>query len=126
MSVSLYYGASRPLPLTEAETAAVGRIVAARTSSFPYRDEEGLALYRDGGGEPDEVVAGSTKLPTDLSRVLPVVAHVLDSVTELRRALPKAQWHVHLDDLDVPWDEHEGYTLPGMRDADLSAEPGDA
>lgn len=124
MSVSLYYCASRAVPLTEAETAAVERIVAARMSSFPYQDEESLYLYNNGGGQPGEIVAGSTKIPLDPGRVLPVIAHTLDSVTELRRALPGAEWRVHMDDLDVPWDEDEGYVLPGMRDADLMAELG--
>lgn len=126
MSVSLYYCASRAVPLTAAETAAVERIVAARMSSFPYQDEESLYLYNNGGSEPDEIVAGSIKMPLDLARVLPVIAHVLDSVTKLRRVLPEAEWRVHMDDLDVPWDEDEGYALPGMRDADLmAAELGD-
>lgn len=53
---------------------------------------------------------------------MPVIAHVLDSVTQLRRAMPDAEWRVHMDDLDVPWDGAEGYALPGMRDADLIAE----
>ncbi|MFI6644942.1 hypothetical protein [Streptomyces sp. NPDC050504] len=118
MSVSLYYCASRTVPPTAAEAAALERVVAARAASFPYPDEESLFLYEDGGSEPDEIVAGSTKVPFDPDRVLPVVAHVLDSVTELRRALPGARWRVHLDDLDVPWDEDEGYALPGMRDAE--------
>ncbi|WP_112469081.1 hypothetical protein [Streptomyces triticisoli] len=125
MSVSLYYCASRAMPLTDAETAAVGRIVAAHMSSFPYQDEESLYLYDNGGSAPDEMVAGSTKMPLDLDRILPVLNHVLDSVTELRRALPGAKWRVHVDDLDVPWDENDGYAFPGMRDVDPAAEPGD-
>ncbi|MFF4173889.1 hypothetical protein [Streptomyces sp. NPDC001744] len=117
MSVSLHYRASRAVPLTAAEASAVERVTAARSSSFPYRDEEGLHLYGNGGGEPDGIVAGSTRVPLDPDRALPVIAHVLDSVTELRRALPGAEWHVHVDDLDVPWDEDGGYDLPGLRDA---------
>ena len=124
MSVSLYYGATRAVPPTAAESAAVDRVVAARAASFPYRDEEALYLYDGGGSAPDAVLAGSTKLPLDPDRLLPVVAHVLDSVTALRRALPGARWHVHLDDHDVPWDEDEGYALPGMRDADPAAGAG--
>ncbi|MEU1126021.1 hypothetical protein ABZ371_21250 [Streptomyces sp. NPDC005899] len=124
MSVSLYYRARRAMPLTDAETAAVERVAAARTASFPYQDEEGLYLYDGDAGRPDEVVAGSTKLPLDPGRVLPVLDHVLGSVTELRRALPGAEWHVHMDDLDVPWDGTDGYAFPGMHDADLAAELG--
>ncbi|KDN87825.1 hypothetical protein KCH_04720 [Kitasatospora cheerisanensis KCTC 2395] len=98
--------------------------MAARTASFPYRDEESLYLYDGDGTEPGEVLAGSTKLPFAVERVLPVIAHVLGSVSELRRAVPDAEWRVHLDDLDVPWDEEEGYALPGMHDAELIAELG--
>ncbi|MER5367998.1 hypothetical protein [Streptomyces sp. NPDC002722] len=123
MSVSIYYSARRAQPLTGAESAAVERVVAARAESFPYDDEEGLYLY--GPGDDDGIIAGSTKLPGgDPGRWLPVTAHVLDSVTELRRAVGGAQWHVHMDDLDVPWDETEGYALPGMRDEALAAELG--
>ncbi|MDQ0792826.1 hypothetical protein [Streptomyces sp. B1I3] len=122
MSVSLYYCASRATPPTDTEAAAVERIVAARMASFPYEDQESLYLYDNDASRPDEIVAGSTKLPLDSGRVLPVLAHVLDSVTELRRALPGAEWRVHMDDLDVPWDETDGYAFPGMRDADLTAE----
>ncbi|MER5678538.1 MULTISPECIES: hypothetical protein [Streptomyces] len=124
MSVSLYYCASRATPLTDAETAAVERIVAARTASFPYEDQESLYLYDGDEGRPDEVVAGSTKMPFDPGKVLPVLDHVLGSVTELRRALPGADWRVHMDDLDVPWDETEGYAFPGMRGPDLATDPG--
>ncbi|MFE7108344.1 hypothetical protein ACFU98_23175 [Streptomyces sp. NPDC057575] len=120
MSVSIYYSARRAQPLTGAEAAAVERVVAACAQSFPYDDEEGLYLYEVDG----QLVTGSTKLPIDPDRWLPVIVHVLDSVTELRRAVGGAEWHVHMDDVDVPWDETEGYALPGMRDPALAAELG--
>ncbi|MDV5143823.1 hypothetical protein R1T08_05925 [Streptomyces sp. SBC-4] len=122
MSVSLYYSARRTTPMTEAESVSVARVVAAHMASFPYDDEESLYLYDGPAVGREEIVVGSTKMPFDPGRLLPVIAHVLDSVTELRRAVPGAEWRVHMDDLDVPWDEAEGYSLPGMRDADLIAE----
>ncbi|MGW1407978.1 hypothetical protein [Streptomyces sp. NPDC002403] len=126
MSVSLYYSACRAQPPTDAESAAVERIVSARAETFPYDDEEGLYLYGGDEAEDDEILAGSTKLPGgDPGRWLPVTAHVLDSLTELRRTVGGAEWHVHMDDVDVPWDETEGYALPGMRDEALAAELGD-
>lgn len=125
MSVSLYYHAQRATPLTAAESASVERIVAAHMASFPYDDEESLYLYEGSASEPEKVVDGSTKMPWDPDRVMPVIVHVLESVTELRRALPDAEWRVHVEDLDIPWDDAEGYALPGMRDADLAAELGE-
>ncbi|MER7725174.1 hypothetical protein [Streptomyces sp. NPDC096323] len=125
MSVSLYYRAQRATPLTEAESASVERIVAAHMASFPYDDEESLYLYEGSVSEPEDIVDGSTRMPSEPDRLLPVIVHVLDSVTELRRALTDAEWRVHVEDLDIPWDEAEGYALPGMRDADLTAELGE-
>ncbi|GAA2368252.1 MULTISPECIES: hypothetical protein [Streptomyces] len=115
MGVSIYYQARRSTPPTEAETAEVARIAAAHQASFPYEDEESLYLYDHDGSDPDEILAGSTKLPLAPDRLLPVTAHVLASVTELRRALPDAEWQVHIDDVDIPWDGDEGYALPGTR-----------
>lgn len=117
MSVSVYYSARRAQPLTGPEATAVERVVAARTASFPYDDEENLCLYDADGDQDDEILAGSTKLPSDPDRWLPAISHVLDSVTQLRRAVAGADWHVHLDDVDIPWAETEGYALPGLRDA---------
>ncbi|MER5991621.1 hypothetical protein [Streptomyces viridosporus] len=85
--------------------------------------EGSLYLY-DGGSEPDESVAGSTKMPLDPGRILPVLDHGPASVTELRRALRGARWSAHLDDLDVPWDEDDGSSLPGVHDADPATRPG--
>ncbi|MEU2025949.1 hypothetical protein ABZ565_27935 [Streptomyces sp. NPDC016469] len=122
MSVSLYCTARRATPLTGPESAAVTRVLTARQASFPYEDEESLYVYDPRVAEPGTVLDGSAKMPFDPGRLLPVVAHVLDTVTELRRTLPDADWHVHLDDLDIEWDEAKGYELPGMRDPDLMAE----
>ncbi|WP_281377173.1 hypothetical protein [Amycolatopsis echigonensis] len=44
---------------------------------------------------------------------MPVLEQVRGSVTELRRAVPDAQWRVHLHDFDLPWNESEGYFVPG-------------
>ncbi|HIW61285.1 MAG TPA: hypothetical protein H9881_02415 [Candidatus Stackebrandtia excrementipullorum] len=114
MSVSVYYRAQRAVPPTPDETSTIERIVAAHVSSFPYRDEESLHLYETGGDTPAEILAGATKMPTDPDRMIPVLTCVLDTVSELRRAVPGAEWSVHLDDLDVPWDENDGYAFPGM------------
>ncbi|MFI1854910.1 hypothetical protein [Streptomyces sp. NPDC020480] len=109
MGVSLYYQACRATPLTEAEGAEVARIAAIRRATFPYEDEESLYLYENDGCEPGEILAGSTKMPLGPDRLMPVLAHVLDSVTELRRALPDAEWRLQMDDVEIPWGEDEGY-----------------
>lgn len=114
MSVSLYYSARRAAPLTGSETAAVERVLTAHLSSFPFAEgDEPLCLYDGGGRNPEHVLAGSTKMPLKEDRTLPFLEHLMASVTRLRRAVPDADWHVHLDDMDLPWDEERGYGFPG-------------
>ncbi|WP_069811552.1 hypothetical protein [Streptomyces sp. TP-A0874] len=116
MSVSLYYCASRATHLTTTEAADIDRIAADRQATFPYEDEdedeENLYLYEDGGSNPDGILAGSTRMPSTYDRLMPVIGHLLDSVTRLRRVLPNAEWRVRMDDIDIPWDEERGYALP--------------
>ncbi|MFJ8981345.1 hypothetical protein [Streptomyces sp. NPDC102282] len=41
-------------------------------------------------------------MPFDPDKVVPVLDHELSSVSELRRALPGADWRLHMHDFDVP------------------------
>ncbi|ATE56260.1 hypothetical protein [Actinosynnema pretiosum] len=118
MGVSLYYAATRATPLTDAELAAVDAIVTRWNDTAPYPDtEEGLYLYPVDGA----VLNGSTKLPFELDRTVPSLVHWQAAVTELRRALPDADWRVTVDDGDVPWTEEHGYANPALAELDLTA-----
>ncbi|WP_306367132.1 hypothetical protein [Nocardiopsis sp. CC223A] len=136
MGVSLYYSATRDAPLTADERATVDRLVAEGERSlreealelFPtwyeagevpleYRSPaevfEGLSLYDDRHLSDGQVLAGSSKMPPPACGVEPLLAqlrHYLDALTRMRRALPGARWHVHIDDAEIPWTE-DGYTL---------------
>lgn len=136
MGVSLYYSATRGTPLTAEERATVERLVdegeeALREEAlelFPtwhadgevpleYRSPaevfEGLWLYEDGHLSDGQVLAGSSKMPPPACGVEPLLTqlrHYLDALTRLRRALPGAEWHVHIEDSEIPWTD-DGYTL---------------
>jgi hypothetical protein len=114
MGVSLYYTARRPVALTEAEQTAVHQVVDTYNTGTPFADAEGLNLYDR--VEDGEVLAGSTKLPADEDQVVPALVHWLAAVTELRSAIPDADWHFTLDDHEIEWDDHTGYHLPGLAD----------
>jgi hypothetical protein len=136
MGVSLYYSASRDTPLTAEERATVVRLAdegeeALREEAlelFPtwhatgempedYRSPaevfEGLFLYGEEHLSEGQLLAGSSKMPPPSCGVEPLLAqlrHYLDALTRMRRALPGAGWHVHIDDTEIPWGE-DGYTL---------------
>ena len=114
MGVSLYYTARRPIPLTDVERTAVHQVVDSTNAAAPFEEQEGLCLYDrlDDG----TVLSGSTKLPAEEELVLPSLVHWLAAVTELRCAVPDADWTFTLDDIEIEWDDHTGYHLPGLAD----------
>ena len=136
MGVSLYYSAERGTPLTADERAAVERLASAGEDSLreealellpvwhasgevprEYRSPaevfEGLYLYADDHLSAGQVLAGSSKMPPAACGGEPLLAqllHYLDALTLMRRALPDARWHVHAEEVEIPWTE-DGYTL---------------
>ena len=118
MSVSIYYTARREQPPSPNEQAAVDRIRA----SYSIRDQveryvqkrgghngENFHVYdRDKPTEPGVIFQGATKLPdNDEDALWELLQRWCKLLSEVRRALPGAAWHVHVDDHDIPWDEAE-------------------
>ena len=112
MSVSLYYAARRSRALSDDERAAVARIVAeanlAPTLDAAAEEQlahwEGLSLRPD-ASRGDDLLVGASQLPSSPELAVEVVEHLCAALSELRRALPGASWNVHIDDVDVPWNE---------------------
>lgn len=107
MSVSLYYTARRARPLDDDERAAIDAAVR-RLDTDEFG--ESFTLYDDPGsgddpGETPTVLAGATKLPSDLELAWQAVQHWVELTGALRLVLADADWHVNLDDLTLPWDE---------------------
>lgn len=109
MSISLYYSASRST-LSPAEQKSIDELIARANADFKSRwsgaaQWESFVVYAG----TDEVFAGATKLPDDDDEVLwAVLRHWVELVSRIRRVLPDASWHVHVDDHDLVWDPKSG------------------
>lgn len=116
MSISIYYIARREEPLSPVEQAALGRICA----SYSIRDEverygqtrqghngEDFCIYnRDNPTEPGIIFEGAKKLPDNSGDALwELLQRWCKLLSEVRRAVLGADWHVHVDDHDILWDE---------------------
>ncbi|CAL9549521.1 hypothetical protein SUDANB121_04426 [Nocardiopsis dassonvillei] len=135
MGVSLYYSAERDSPLSADERATVGLLAAEGEEALreealelfsawhasgevpveylsPAEIFEGLFLYPEEHLHGSQVLAGSSKMPPACGSepLLAQLRHYLDALTRMRRALPGARWHVHIEDIEIPWAE-DGYTL---------------
>ncbi|MFD5601220.1 hypothetical protein ACFWHR_14320 [Leucobacter sp. NPDC058333] len=112
MSTSIYYSAARATPLSGEERSRVDALVQQRNDDFPFA-YEGLDFYAADADSPETVLEGSTKLSAD-DDAIEALLYWCDALTELRRLVPDAEWHVHMDDFDIPWTDEDGYRLPGM------------
>ncbi len=112
-SVSLYYSAVRPSPLSPGERSAVDDVLARHdVDRFAGAGGESFAWGRFRDAD-DVLVEWSVGLPTsDEAEQVEALQYWLDVLSELRAVLPGADWHVHLDDRDVPWSEEERAYVP--------------
>ena len=111
MGISIYYEARRPGGMTEQEQEAVEAVV--RSYSVADQIEE---YHQTGFGwmgmtsasmirrstRLTPILEGATRLPDQDEEVFWIaVQHRCDALSEIRRLLPDADWHVHVDDHDI-------------------------
>lgn len=116
MSISFYYTATRPTPLTDVESSAIDSIV----EEFSVDDQ--IQTYLNSGDglnwesfcvfdrvnptAPDAIFEGATKLPDNSEDAMWVgVQHWCKAISAIRRVLHDAEWDVRVDDHDMQWDE---------------------
>ena len=116
MSVSIYYEARRHHRLTPEEQRAVEEIISTHSVDADIQryletgvgpNWEPFCVYdASEPSEADVVFEGATKLPDDSQDAIWVgVQHWCRVLTEIRRALPGADWDVHVDDHRISWNE---------------------
>ncbi len=115
MSVSIYYTAKRKQPLTATERNAIDAAIA----RFAVEDQL-EEYFRSGTGlnwesfciydatQPTEagiVLEGATKLPDNSEDAMWIgLQHWCQLLTEIHLQLSGANWHVHVDDHAIVWD----------------------
>ncbi|GKV56649.1 hypothetical protein NCCP2222_25960 [Sporosarcina sp. NCCP-2222] len=118
MSVSIYYTARRTQKITQAEQEAINQLL------VRYSVDEEMDEYVNGGEghnwasfsiydpknptEPDVIFEGSTELPNNSEdAIFDGVDHWASLLADIRNVLKGAEWHVHIDDHDLVWDEEK-------------------
>jgi hypothetical protein len=115
LGISIYYTARRSSGLSDQEQSCIDEIV----SRYSIKDR--IDAYGTTGGEwlgedfclydlpldsADVILEGATGLPDGSEDALrAAVQHLCRALSEIRRALPNAQWRVQIDDHDIRWDE---------------------
>jgi len=113
MGTSVYYEATRSAPLTDAETDAIHAMILEHSSDI----EPGVNFFGEDFDlyvpEGEKVLHGATKLPFDsLRSMIDATNRWYGLLTQIRReVLPDAQWVVHVDGAETPWDTDRGYVI---------------
>lgn len=117
MATSLYYTADRAEPLTEEESAAIDDVLERYTiealMEYLGRDEPEESLWFEADSE--HLLEGTTRLPGDCSfdQMLGALDYWLRALSEVRLAVTGAEWDVHVDEMEVPWDAaQQRFALP--------------
>jgi hypothetical protein len=115
MSISIYYTATRNVPLTPAERSAVDSLVVEcsvddQIAAGTGRNWESFCVYDSTDPTiPYAVFEGATKLPDDSEDAVCLgLQHWCKLLTAVRHAIPDSDWHVHVDDHVIPWDASAG------------------
>jgi len=115
MGISMYYTVSRPYELSKVEQNELEGVIK-RYSVKERIDEshrtgvgwngEDFCLYGPPFESPETILQGATRLPDSNDEVLwTAVKHWCQALSEMRRLLFDAVWHVHVDDHDLEWNE---------------------
>lgn len=121
MSVSLYYTAKRPYPITPQEQNSCSEIAERYDKQYPFGElYEGFCIYDSETlkteNEKDVILDGATKLPPDAEPELcmNILEWWLECLGELAHVLIDAEWTVHLDDMSFKWSVEEHCFLPDL------------
>ena len=115
MSMSIYYEARRPTPLTASEREKVDAIlrehavedqIEAHMQSGEGPNWESFCVYDPAEPtEPGVIFEGATALPDNSEEASWLgVLHWTSALTQIRRGLPDAAWDVRVEDHDIYWD----------------------
>jgi hypothetical protein len=112
MSISIYYKATRDVPLSDSEKKTIDGLVA------EYSVDAEIEKYlKTGEGlnwesfsfipskEPQVILSGSTKLPNNTPDADWIaVQHWCKLLSAIRRAVPEATWNVRVQNHRMHWD----------------------
>jgi len=115
MSLSIYYSADRDHPLTDAEQRQIDACIA--NYPPPAGEEwESFGVYaRSATREPARIFQGATKLSLPgRGDVWPGIQHGCRLLTDIRRAVPDAQWRVAVEDHEIVWDDKQNKYRPEL------------
>lgn len=113
MSFSIYYKAERKNYITENEKKNVLEVVSRYSDNYPFDNKvEDFVVYPF-QNNTSCIFEGATKLPSkELQLMFDTANYWLKCLTEITYILKNSKWHVNFDDVELIWDQQEGWRFP--------------
>lgn len=116
---SIYYQANRNYPLTQSEQEKIDQILKECEENYPFPGRgETLCQYSYDLAEPTCIFSGAVKLPypvddddETMQMQTEALFFLIEWLTSVRRVIPNAQWDASLEDVELIWEEENGYRL---------------
>lgn len=124
MGTSIYYTAKRVNPLTPVERTTIGALMQRFSVGDRFAQHGPTGVGPNGEDfcvyDPDQptergvIFEGATRLSDSSPDAMwEDIRHWSTALTEIRRVLPDADWRVHVDGRDIPWNEERWEYDPG-------------
>lgn len=113
MSFSLYYEAKRVEKITKQEQAACQEIIERYCFEYDFEEKvEDFGVY-EFEEETNIIFGGATKLPDSAPEIMFEAANYwLKCLTEITNTLPDCQWTVTFEEVELIFDENDGWRFP--------------
>jgi hypothetical protein len=118
---SIYYQANRDYPLTQSEQEKIGQILKECEENYPFPGRgETLCQYSYDPADPTCIFSGAVKLPYPsdddaeeemMEAQTEALFFLIEWLTSVRRVIPDAKWDALLEEVELIWDEENGYRL---------------
>ena len=111
MGISFYYVAVRNYPLTDDENNIIGKIVEKYNKEKEFENGEDFCIYEYDTKEAELVFSGATGLPLsgDIWETAEGCYYWAKCLTEIKKIVKGAKWTVHIDDMELTWDDEKGW-----------------
>ena len=111
MAMSIYYTAKRTYQMNDEEKANVRSVADKYCKEFPFDfRHEDFCLYDEPFDEENTILAGATAIPQ--KKYYDVILYWLKCLTDITRILHECEWDVRFEDVDLIWEEDDGWRLP--------------
>lgn len=113
LGLSLYYEAKRENQIAIEERTACDEIINRYSEQYPFEEKYEDFVVFEVDKKTDTIFSGAIKLPhSEIQFMFDVANYWLKCLTEITKVLVECRWKVMFEEVDLIFDEKEGWRFP--------------